>query len=457
MPFVRKKKGQVLIVHSRRGGEGRVRQEIIHRFQSQEELRFVSDDDLWERFTASMEWRHPKIGWDWNRIRESLEAEHSAWAGEPSGSVYRRNSKVSMMIEELGVALARVTLAKPSDSSLVRKNRHELSVLKYHIDRLLGPEQGEPIMPIKPREEIMGAVTEDQKSEAEILFDRGMDRWWKGDVGAACRYYRRALKQDPTHADSNNHLGIRALEAGRLKDAEKFFMAAVEGGERDVIKDGYRVPWSIVENRPYLRGLGNLALVFRRRRRYQEAIAIHKKMFELNPNDNQGVRYLLGEEYHRLDDLDAAVIAYRNARDEPSCCFGLALALIQFEADETEIGRAFLHGFALNRYVAPMLLGEPWQRLDSWHPTNMAEPEWAAEYVKEAGDLWRKIKPSADALRWWWNGEPVKEWLSRIDEFSSRLKVLPVSDERSDVVEKISYLESDDHIGKVVDGMCSLS
>ena len=100
MPFVRKKKGQVLIVHSRRGGEGRVRQEIIHRFQSQEELRFVSDDDLWERFTASMEWRHPKIGWDWNRVRESLEAEHSAWAGEPSGSVYQSAAEPTTYMTE---------------------------------------------------------------------------------------------------------------------------------------------------------------------------------------------------------------------------------------------------------------------------------------------------------------------------------------------------------------------
>lgn len=55
-----------------------------------------------------------------------------------------------------------------------------------------------------------------------------------------------------------------------------------------------------MENRPYLRGLANLALVLVEKKKWAEALAIHKQMLKLNPNDNQGVRYLIGPECLRV-------------------------------------------------------------------------------------------------------------------------------------------------------------
>jgi hypothetical protein len=47
-------------------------------------------------------------------------------------------------------------------------------------------------------------------------------------------------------------------------------------------------------------------------------------------------------------------------------------------------------GFAQNRYVAPMLLGEPWERLDAFHGTSMAEPEWADDVVQAQAHFWQR-------------------------------------------------------------------
>ena len=49
------------------------------------------------------------------------------------------------------------------------------------------------------------------------------------------------------------------------------------------------------------------------------------------------------------------------------CAFGLALAKLRARGPTAEIGAALLTGFVANRYVAPMLLGEAWDRLDAFH------------------------------------------------------------------------------------------
>lgn len=58
-----------------------------------------------------------------------------------------------------------------------------------------------------------------------------------------------------------------------------------------------------------------------------EALAIHQRLLELNPNDNQGVRYLIGAEYLQVGDDKATIEAFsKRAEEEVGCAFGLALA-----------------------------------------------------------------------------------------------------------------------------------
>ena len=283
------------------------------------------------------------------------------------------------------------------------------------------------------------------QSEADRIFDDGMEYWWKGDVAAACRLFRRALRCDPRHADAHNHLGVDLMERGRLKEAEKRFQAAIQGGECALVSDKELVEWGRIENRPYLRALANLALLLRRERRYEEALELHEKVLALNPNDNQGIRWLLGEDYHRLGRLEEAIAAYKKALEEPGVCHSLALALFQTR-EEKKAGVALLRGFAANQYIAPMLLGERWEKVNGWHGTNTAEPEWATDYVKEQGDLWRNVPESAKMLRRWWFAGPVQEWRSHLDNLMVQLASLEPGSERSLVVRQQFQLESEESI-----------
>jgi hypothetical protein len=53
------------------------------------------------------------------------------------------------------------------------------------------------------------------------------------------------------------------------------------------------LPWSHLDNRPFLRCLHGLGLCRWRLGRTEEAVAIFRQMLWLNPNDNQGVRFNL--------------------------------------------------------------------------------------------------------------------------------------------------------------------
>ncbi|MBX3200584.1 MAG: tetratricopeptide repeat protein [Labilithrix sp.] len=151
-----------------------------------------------------------------------------------------------------------------------------------------------------------------------------------------------------------NHLGIASLDARKLKHAEEHFRAAVDGGEQRIERDGAQVPWAILENRPYLRALGNLALALAEQRKWPEALAIHQRILKLNPDDNQGVRYLIGVEHLHVGDNQGAIKAFEKCLgEEVGCAFGLALARFGASGPSADIGEPLLRGFAENRYVAP--------------------------------------------------------------------------------------------------------
>ena len=279
---------------------------------------------------------------------------------------------------------------------------------------------------------------------ANHLFDEGMEHWWAGHRREALTCFRRAIKIDPLHADAHNHLGIASLDARKLKEAEQHFRAAADGGERRVERDGRLVPWPILENRPYLRALGNLALALAEQRKWPEALAIHQRILELNPKDNQGVRYLIGVEHLQVGDNQEAIEAFKKCiGEEVGCAFGLALARLRAFGPSADVGEPLLNGFAANRYVAPMLLGERWERLDAFHSTNMAEPEWADDVVKAQSDLWHAVPRGAEVLRFWWSAPVVATWRRKLDDNMVKLKALPISDERNAVVAEGIALRSE--------------
>lgn len=448
MPFIRRKRGQVLVVHSRRAPSGKVQQQELASFTSPEDLRAVLEGEAWEPWCRALSWRHPELSWDWAKIEAKLRDALVAWEATPSGKAIRSQQRIARLCGELSSSVAALSSAVPGDQLLLKQVRPALLELSCSLQRTLEGHQ-EIASPLSRSRTPMHIDPTTRQEDAEHLFEQGMEHWWSGNRAAACKLYRKAIAFDPTHADAHNHLGIASLDRGRLSEAAKHFGSAIEGGVHRLVRDHGLVEWGHLENRPYLRGLHNLALVHARRDEHAAAVRIWEQLLTLCPNDNQGVRFLLGEGYHRLDRLDDAIVAYERALEEPGCCYGLAMALHE-QGEQEHVGVAFVRAFARNRYVASMLLGERWERAPGRQATNMAEPEWASDYVKRSGDLWRRVEGGAELLRKWWQAAPVQSWLKRQDELRAQMEDLPPGDDlRSLLIHKKHGLEAEATLRKI--------
>ncbi len=141
-------------------------------------------------------------------------------------------------------------------------------------------------------------VRSDEARQAwgEYLFSRGMDHLWAGWIVEAEAYYREALRIDPGHADAWVHLGNRRFEDGRVAEALGHYERAQRAAEARTIGDPahYAAPfWLEVDSRPFMRALHGRGLCLWQMGRVDEARQVFAWMMELNPNDNQGVRFLL--------------------------------------------------------------------------------------------------------------------------------------------------------------------
>ena len=285
MSFVRRKRGQVLLVHNERDpASARVKQRELHRFASSAELEAVLAPAGWAQWTRALAWRENELEFDWPAIRERLSEELKAWNEAPNGAKHRRNQKIERLASELVAELAPLSVAKASDAVVVARIRPSLMALRDSINRLV-PSETKPANEPPAKETPVIQTTPAASRAADEAFDEGMEHWWSGNRRAAVKLLRRALEIDPQHADAHNQLGIVSLEARKLKAAEQHFRSAIDGGQRHLERDGSKVRWGFIENRPYLRGLSNLALVLLEQKKWAEALAIHRQMLQLNPDD----------------------------------------------------------------------------------------------------------------------------------------------------------------------------
>ncbi len=126
-----------------------------------------------------------------------------------------------------------------------------------------------------------------------------------------------------------------------------------------------------------------------------------ERLLKWNPNDNQGVRYLIGSEYLRAGaTAKAKKVISGEAESYPPYKYEAALIEIvagRFVEAATLLRRAFVS----NDYIAEMLCGSPNpMQLAIWHGSNFAEPEVAKDYVEAYGALWQQTPGSLQFLRW---------------------------------------------------------
>lgn len=202
---------------------------------------------------------------------------------------------------------------------------------------------------------------------------------------------REAQELDPNNVGSYILL---AQEAKNRKEKLKFIKQAVEAGERELGPDWDTkfsgAYWAHPETRPLMSAMLCLAMDLHKNDEFSEALTVYRKLLEMNPNDNQGVRYLLAGclfEAHCDDELEKFLEDW--AKDiSAELKYTKALHLFRKTGKSKQAKEALLDAWKRNQHV-PVFLSEVFE-LPEKSPSRVGfgDESEAVAYAMDWGYIW---------------------------------------------------------------------
>jgi tetratricopeptide (TPR) repeat protein len=262
----------------------------------------------------------------------------------------------------------------------------------FSLPFLLEAEAGQPTMPLSPA--VMPRVAERESARIARLLE-GQSFESLDELNAELDRYRNGATPEPsrelTALERAQELAYDAMEAnGRLRIkrarqalalsgecADAWALLAAEASTVDMAIERYERAvaagaaalgdrfaslrgefWEHLETRPYMRARLGLAEALRDAGRDDEALADYRALLELNPGDNQGVRYLLLAALLELglDDEAGQLLAEHEPDIQALWPYGRLLWQLRVEGDTAQTRAAFDAAVKTNPYVVSYLL-----------------------------------------------------------------------------------------------------
>lgn len=193
-------------------------------------------------------------------------------------------------------------------------------------------ESWDPGSILRQMERLLGGAAQGKADEAQELV---YEAWEAPDDETAYDLLTQALELDPTNVDA--WMGL--LDYAPLGPEERIesLRRLVSVAEDNLGEQAFREDkghfWGLLETRPYMRARGHLAMSLMEAGRLEESIIEHEAILELNPNDNQGMRYGLLSLYLSLKRLDGAARLFE-------------------QYNERDFSAVFAWGYVLERYLS---------------------------------------------------------------------------------------------------------
>jgi tetratricopeptide (TPR) repeat protein len=213
---------------------------------------------------------------------------------------------------------------------------------------------------------------------------------------------QKALEISPLCADA--YVLIAEHAAPDFDERLGLYRRAVDAGERALGRAAFEEDvghfWGLLETRPYMRARLGLAQMLWASGRREEAVAHYRDLLRLNPNDNQGVRYLLAACYLELgddDDLAALLRAYEEDGSAP-WAYAAALPAFRRDGDGDRSRKLLAEALDSNQHVPGYLLGE--RRMPKTLPglMTMGGEDEAVGYVADYHLAWARTPGALDWL-----------------------------------------------------------
>ncbi|MEI8373448.1 MAG: tetratricopeptide repeat protein [Planctomycetota bacterium] len=211
---------------------------------------------------------------------------------------------------------------------------------------------------------------------------------------------RQALNVSPDCADA---YAILANQATSRDQARQLLEEGMAAGQRAIGSKAFETStglfWLDQRTRPYMRARLGLAQCLWESGQRVQAVEHYAEMLRLNPNDNQGVRYLLLGALVDLDRDDDAQRLIQRYDQEGSADWNYTTALLAFRREgDSAISRSLLWAAShMNQYVPSYLVGN--KSMPSLPPSSvrLGGEDEAISYATQFLCTWRN---SVGAIPW---------------------------------------------------------
>ncbi len=219
------------------------------------------------------------------------------------------------------------------------------------------------------------------------------EAWETLEKPRAVALAKRAIKISPLCADAYVLLAERA--ATSLEEEKKLYELGVKAGEMALGPDGFREYaghfWGFLETRPYMRARAGLAQALWAEGHHTEAVRHYREMLNLNPGDNQGLRYLLAACLLRLQDDAGLERLLEQQKDDGSAYMVYTRALMAFRKTGASKRAKKLaeEAWQSNVHIPAALCGAKKVADPGTGYYTMGGEDEAAYYLDEYGFAWR--------------------------------------------------------------------
>ena len=261
------------------------------------------------------------------------------------------------------------------------------------------PRSGAAAVPALPDRRAMegflaaiGGRGDDPTTKAQDVM---YEAWERTTSRSRIALARKALSISPLCADA---YVLLAEEAARsAEEARDFYARGVEAGELALGPEGFAEYdghfWGFLETRPYMRARVGLALTLLKLGDEDGAMSHFRDMLRLNPNDNQGIRYLLAGCLLRRGEDAALKELLASYEGEGSAFWLYTGALLAFREGGEEDKRAVKlarDAWRANEHVPAILAGTKSPVPSTEGYVTMGGPDEATDYVTECGAAWQR-------------------------------------------------------------------
>jgi len=230
------------------------------------------------------------------------------------------------------------------------QNFGSIEEINEFLQKNVNGKRIDEVVPLKK-----GRKSNIEKSE-DLMYEA-----YDSDPIKSLKLVKEAIKLNPENIRAITYL---ADNENNLESSFKLYKQAVEIGAKQLgvefFKENKGHFWGMHETRPYMTAKLCYADCLYALDRTEDAIMEYNEIIELNPNDNQGVRYILASVLLKCKKYNSYFELYKKFDDEKSTFwyFNYALFLFATEGATNKANEALIKANKLNKHVLQFMTGQ---------------------------------------------------------------------------------------------------